>query len=204
VSGYPIVLDGGAIAAVVVGGGRVAERKVRALLAAGARVRLVAPGISAALRELARSTPRCTLIERAYESGDLAGATLAFAATDQRDVNARIAGDAHSEGVLVNIADDGARGDFVTPALHKSGDLLIAVSAGGVPPAAARIRDAIAERFDERYANALEQLAGLRSAMLESGNREGWRRAVDALLSDGFCESVESGKIIEEMAGWRC
>lgn len=203
-SGYPIVLDGDSIAAVVVGGGRVAERKVRALLAAGARVRLVAPGISDALRELARSTSRCTLIERAYESDDLAGATLAFAATDQRDVNARIAGDARRDGILLNIADDGAHGDFVTPALHESGDLMIAVTTGGVPTAAARIRDAIAERFDARYAHALGQLAGLRSAMLESGDREGWRRAVDALLSDGFCESVESGTIIQEMAGWRC
>ncbi|HEY9480208.1 MAG TPA: bifunctional precorrin-2 dehydrogenase/sirohydrochlorin ferrochelatase, partial [Gemmatimonadaceae bacterium] len=141
-SGYPIVLDGDSIAAVVVGGGRVAERKVRALLAAGARVRLVAPGISDALRELARSTSRCTLIERAYESDDLAGATLAFAATDQRDVNARIAGDARRDGILLNIADDGAHGDFVTPALHESGGLMIAVTTGGVPTAAARIRDA--------------------------------------------------------------
>ena len=203
-SGYPIVLDGDAIAAVVVGGGRVAERKVRALLAAGASVRVVATAPSAELRELARSNERCTLIERAYASGDLAGATLVLAATDRREVNARVGEDARRERILVNIADDGAHGDFVTPAVHRSGELLMAVSAGGVPTVAARIRDALGDRFDDRYADAIRQLAGLRSAMLDSGDRAGWRSAVASLLGEGFCENVESGAFAEEMTRWRC
>jgi siroheme synthase-like protein len=198
------VLDGGAIAALVVGGGRVAERKARALLAAGASVRVVAPSISDSVRELARATTRCSIVERGYESDDIAHTTLVFAATDQREVNARVAADARRAGILVNVADDGSLGDFVTPASHESGALLIAVTAGGVPGAAARIRDAAAERFDERYADALAQLGKLRSALLESGDREAWKRAAAALLDDGFCARVESGAFAEELAAWRC
>jgi siroheme synthase-like protein len=204
VSGYPIVLEGGAIAALVVGGGRVAERKARALLGAGASVRVVAPMICEPLRELARSTNRCALEERDYRSEDTAGATLVFAATDQREVNARIAEDARRAGILVNVADDPAGGDFVTPALHASGGLLVAITTGGVPGAAARIRDAVAERFDERYADALARLGELRAALLESGDREGWQRAAAALLDADFCARVESGTLDEELTAWRC
>ena len=203
-SGYPIVLNGDTIAAVVVGGGPVAERKTRGLLAAGATVRVVAPAISAALRELALSTPRCTLVERAYESSDLSNATLVVAATDQREVNARVSEDARRCGKLVNVTDDGATGDFVTPATHRRGELLVAVTAGGVPAVAARVRDALAERFDERYANAIRELAAVRAQMLAEGDRAGWRHAVDRLVRDGFCERVDSGEFAEEMARWHC
>lgn len=203
-SGYPIVLDGDAILAVVVGGGRVAERKAGALLASGASVRVVAPMISGALREIALSNPRCSLIEREYDASDLRDATLVLAATDQRDVNARVREDARRCGKLVNVADDGGAGDFVTPATHRRGNLLIAATAGGVPAVAARVRDAIAERFDDRYADAIQQLAVLRARMLDSGDREGWRSAMADLVGDNFCESVESGAFAEEMARWHC
>lgn len=197
------MLDGEAIVAVVVGGGRVAERKVRTLLASGARVRVVAVGISAGLRELAAATPRCTLVERAYEDGDLSEATLVVAATDQRDVNASVAAEARRRGKLVNVADDGEAGDFVTPAVHRCGELLIAVTAGGVPAVAARVRDALASRFDDRYASAIAELGALRARMLAAGDREGWRRAVESLVGDGFCESVDSGALAEGMTRWR-
>jgi len=204
VSGYPIVLDGDALTALVVGGGRVAERKVRALLAAGARVRVVAPAVSDAIAELARATSRCEILERGYARGDAHGATLVFAATDQREVNARVTRDARRAGILVNVADDGSLGDFVTPAVHDRGALLVAVTAGGVPAAAARIRDAIAVRYDERYADAIARLGALRAALLESGDRDGWKRAAAALLDEGFCARVESGAMGEELDAWRC
>ncbi len=203
-SGYPIVLEGSAITAVVVGGGRVAERKVRALLATGARVRVVAPTIDESLRELARGMDHCAIEERDYRTEDIAGATLVFATTDRRDVNARVAEDARRAGILVNVADDGTGGDFVTPAAHARGGLLISITTGGVPGAAARIRDAVAARFDERYASALARLGELRAALLESGDRDGWKQAASTLLDDDFCARVESGALDEELAEWRC
>lgn len=203
-SGYAIVLNGDALTALVVGGGRVAERKARALLAAGARVRVVAPLVSDALRDVARANPRCQIVERRYDRDDIASANLVFAATDERAVNATVARDAREAGVFVNVADDGPRGDFVTPAVHERGGLLIAVTTGGVPGAAARIRDAASERFDVRYADALARLAELRSALLETGDRDEWRRAAAALVDDDFCARVESGTLAEELAAWRC
>jgi precorrin-2 dehydrogenase/sirohydrochlorin ferrochelatase len=204
VSGYPIVLEGEAITALVVGGGRVAERKVRALLASGAQVRVVALAVADSLRALAVPGSRCTIAERGYERSDLEGATLVFAATDGRELNSTIAEDARGAGILVHLADDGARGDFVNPALYRNGPLLVAVSAGGVPGAAARIRDAVAERFGEPFAIALARLEELRSDLLGAGDREGWSRAAASLLDDDFCERVESGAMREELSAWRC
>lgn len=201
-SAYPLMLDGAAIEALVVGGGAVAARKARALLAAGARVRIVATVASDAVRALADDA-RCTLALRPYEPGDVAGATLVVAATDRRDVNARVAADARAAGRLANVADDPAAGNCATVAVHRAGDLVIAVSAGGVPTAAARIRDALAARFDDRYAAAVDALGALRRRLLASGDRAAWQRALDALVSDEFCARVERGGAAEEVAAWR-
>ncbi|MBX6333263.1 MAG: bifunctional precorrin-2 dehydrogenase/sirohydrochlorin ferrochelatase [Gemmatimonadaceae bacterium] len=202
-SGYPVVLDGESIDALVVGGGSVAARKVRALLDAGARVRVVAPAIGEPLRAMARADARCTLVERSYESSDLDGATFVVAATSDRALNAAIAAEARCAPRLVNVADDPDAGNCVTVAVHRAGDLVIGVSAGGVPGAAARIRDAIAARFDDRYAAALRALAALRRRLLAAGDRTAWQRAHDALVGERFCERVEAGVVADEVAAWR-
>jgi precorrin-2 dehydrogenase/sirohydrochlorin ferrochelatase len=199
-----VLLEGERIAALVVGGGRVAERKARALLASGASVRVVAPTITAGLRELAGQTERLTLIARAYTPGDVDDALLVIAATDDAGVNRCVARDAREGGArLVNVADDPEAGNVVTVATHRAGELVIGVSAGGVPAAAARIRDRLAARFDERYATAVEALAGLRRTLLARGDREGGRRALDALVTDRFCDTVEQGTFADEVARWR-
>lgn len=201
-SGYPVVIDGSAIEALIVGGGAVAARKARALLDAGARVRIIALAPSDEVRALAASAPCSALVERAYERGDIGGATLVIAATDQRAVNATVAADARAAHRLVNVADDPDAGSFVTVAAHHAGDLVVGITAGGVPAAAARIRDAIAQRFDARYARALAALAALRGRLLEGGDREGWRRASAALIDDRFCARVEGGAFLDEVASW--
>ncbi|MGQ9928229.1 MAG: precorrin-4 C(11)-methyltransferase [Chloroflexaceae bacterium] len=144
-SAYPIVLTNlsGALA-VVVGGGPVGERKVRGLLEVGARVRLISPEVSPQLQAWA-AAGRIAWQPRAYAPGDLAGARLVFAATSEREVNARVARDAALHGALCNVADAPEEGDFHLPALHRSGALTIAVSSGGAAPGrAAALRDAIA------------------------------------------------------------
>ena len=86
--------------------------------------------------------------------------------------------------------------------LHRSGDVTIAVSSGGVPGAAARIRDAIAERFDGRYERAVSALRGLRSRLIAGGEGK-WNTAAPSLLGDDFCESVEDGSFSEKVKEWR-
>jgi siroheme synthase (precorrin-2 oxidase/ferrochelatase) len=88
-------------------------------------------------------------------------------------------------------------------ATHRSGDVVIGVSAGGVPRAAARIRDAIAERFDTRYAKALAVLRTLRRRLLDTDGASKWEQAMNRLIDDGFCARVESGALAAEADAWR-
>jgi siroheme synthase-like protein len=206
VSGVPILLDGTRIRALVVGGGAVADRKASALLDAGARVRVVAVVIGEALRDReATSGGRLALAMRAYRPDDIADATLVVAATSDRAVNARVAADARAAGRLVNVVDAPGDGDWVTVATHRAGPLVVGVSAGGVPSAAARIRDSLAVRFDERYGAALEALGALRSRLLADGDagRAAWAGAETALIGRDFCDAVERGDTVVRTAAWR-
>jgi siroheme synthase-like protein len=201
VSDFPIALHGERVSAVVFGGGSVGTRKALALVDAGAQVRVVSPKVTPELAEAERGR-RLSIARESYSPGQLTEATLVIAATDSRQVNAQIAVDAHSRGKLVNITDFPDEGNFHTMALHRSGDVTIAVSAGGVPGAAARIRDAIAERFDERYGRAVSALRGLRSRLIAGGD-ERWRDAAPKLIADDFCSSVEDGSFTEKVDTWR-
>jgi siroheme synthase-like protein len=201
VSDFPIALHGERLTVVVVGGGSVGARKARALVDAGAQVRVVSPQIAPEIEEAERAR-RLIVTREAYRADQLEGAMLVVAATDSREVNAQIALDAHSRGMLVNITDFPDEGNFHTMALHRSGDVTIAVSAGGVPGAAARIRDAIAERFDARYERAISALRGLRSRLIAGGD-ERWRDAAPKLLADDFCDSVEDGSFSRKVDSWR-
>jgi siroheme synthase-like protein len=201
VSDFPIALHGERISAVVIGGGSVGTRKALALASAGVRVRIVSPDVTAELNEAQREG-RVDIDRREYAAPCIEAATLVVAATDSRETNARIAVDAHSRGKLVNISDFPDEGNFHTMALHRSGDVTIAVSAGGVPGAAARIRDAIAERFDGRYERAISALRGLRSRLIADGD-ERWRDVAPKLLAADFCTSVEDGSFSERVNSWQ-
>ena len=200
-SGLPILLEGSAVRVLVVGGGTVASRKTAVLVDAGAQVRVLAPRVALAVRALA-DAGRIELVERRYARGDIADAQLVIAATDDRAVNAAVAADAYAAGRLVNVADRPAEGSFVTMATHRSGSLVIGVSAV-VPGAAAAIRDALAERFDSRYARALADLSALRRALLDTGDAAQWRSRAAELLDAGFCDSVESGDLAARISAWR-
>ncbi|MCC6167507.1 MAG: bifunctional precorrin-2 dehydrogenase/sirohydrochlorin ferrochelatase [Caldilineaceae bacterium] len=142
---YPICLTNLAGAPVVViGGGPVAARKVAGLLAVQAAVTIVSPALTPELALLA-AMGRVYWINRPYVPGDLAGARLAFAATDVRAVNAQVAGEAAQRGLLCNVADAPEEGSFHLPAVHRQAELVVAVSTGGTAPGRARrLRDRIA------------------------------------------------------------
>ena len=201
-SGVPILIEGSALSVLVVGGGNVAVRKAAAFVAAGASVRVVALEPSPAMRDLARA-PGVALVDRAYERGDIGDALLVIAATNDRTTNAAIAADARASGRLVNVADAPDRGSFATMATHRAGALVVGVSAGGVPGAAARVRDAIARRFDGRYAGALTALATLRRSLLDRGESAEWRALAADVIDDAFIDTVESGTLDARVSAWR-
>jgi siroheme synthase-like protein len=202
VSGIPILVEGASLSVLVVGGGPVAARKAEAFATAGAAVRVVALEPSAAIRELAR-LQNVEVVERVYERGDIGDALLVIAATSDRAANAAIAADARDAARLVNVVDAPAEGSFATMAVHRAGALVVGVSAGGVPGAAARVRDAIARRFDARYAGALEGLATLRRALIDRGSSNAWRALAADVIDDQFCETVEKDRLDARVAEWR-
>lgn len=200
-SGVPILVDGAGLRVLIVGAGTVAARKCAAFLHAGAGVRIVAPHATAELVELATSG-QLQWLARAYEPADLGDAQLVVAATADRSVNAKVAADARAVHRLVNVADEPDDGTFTMMAVHRRGPLVVAVSAGGVPGAAARIRNAIAERFDGRYARALERLAGMRRSALDRGDGDRWRTMARNVVDGEFCQSVEDGTFDERVSSW--
>ena len=200
-SGVPILVEASGLRVLIVGGGAVATRKARQLAQAGAVVRIVAPELDDELEELV--VERGLVVDRRfYESADIGDAQLVIAATDDRIVNAGIARDADAESRLLNAADHSGDGNFAMMATHRRGPLTIGVSAGGVPAAALRIRDALAERFDARYGDALSDLGALRKRMIAGGDAHRWREKSPELIDDEFCENVEGGRLGERIAEW--
>ncbi|MEP6495747.1 MAG: bifunctional precorrin-2 dehydrogenase/sirohydrochlorin ferrochelatase [bacterium] len=202
-SAYPLMLEGTALSALVVGGGRVATRKVNALVAAGASVRVLAPDVSAELEALAANHTALRVIRGEYAIDQLGDALFVVAATNNARVNAQIARDARARGRLVNVASAPELGNAVTPAVHRAGDIVIAVATGGVPTAAARIRDALGRTVDTRYAAAVGELSSLRQSLLDTDQRDRWTKATAALIGPDFCEHVESGTLTPRVDEWR-
>ncbi|MFD6135202.1 uroporphyrinogen-III C-methyltransferase [Isoptericola sp. NPDC056618] len=155
---YPLGLRVGGRLVIVVGGGPVALRRVRGLLAAGARVRVIAPDVVPELASLV-STGAIERITRGYCDGDLDGAWLVHTATGDPDVDARVAGDAELLRTFCVTAGDAELGSAWVPAVARTpvtdaagrpaGDLAVAVTAGRDPRRAVRVRDAVVAGLDD-------------------------------------------------------
>ena len=159
---YPVFLDLRGRRAVVLGGGAVAEQKVRGLVAAGAHVTVVSPDVTPALGALVRRNA-IELKRRPYRRGDLEGAWLAIAATDDRGTNGTVWAEAEQLGVPLNAVDDLEHCSFIAPAVHREGDITVAVSTAGKSPAlAVRLRERIARLVGRAEARLCELLGELR------------------------------------------
>ncbi|SEG55681.1 uroporphyrinogen-III C-methyltransferase [Thermomonospora echinospora] len=143
---------------VVVGGGRVAQRRVPALLAAGADVVLIAPEVTPSLDDLV-ADGRLTWLRRPYQDGDLAGAWLVQAAADDPKVNAAVAAEAEESRIWYVRADDAEASAAWTPATGQVGETSVGVLAGGDPRRAAGIRDAVVDGLRDA---TLVPLGGMR------------------------------------------
>jgi precorrin-2 dehydrogenase/sirohydrochlorin ferrochelatase len=131
---YPVFLNLRGRKAVVVGGGRVAGRKISALLKAGADVTVISPSLTPGLQK-ALSRRKIVHLSRSYRRGDLKGAFLVIAATDSPETNREVANDAPA---LVNVVDVPSECNFIAPSVVRRGPLLLAVSTSGTSPAFAR------------------------------------------------------------------
>ena len=186
---YPMMVELAGRRCVVVGGGAVAERKVRRLLEFRAAVTVVSPAATAPLERLAWAG-RLEFLRRPVRIADLRGAFLVVAATDNPEVNRRVVRAATRRGALVNVADDPAACTFQVPSIIRRGDLTIAISTGGGSPALAkRLRERLEATIGpeyEAYLAALRQLrARAREAVPDSRTRQAlFRKAVASPLYD--------------------
>ncbi len=180
---FPINLDLRGRLVVMVGAGRVGRRKLKKALQAGARVRLVEPNPDPEILILASAG--AVELTAEFHPGLLAGASLVFAATDDRDLNRRVAGAAREAGRWVNVADSPEESDFNLPAVVERGDLQITVATGGLSPAlAARTAARLREMFGPEYGRLARLLGCLRPRILASGLPGPEREEVFRLLAD--------------------
>ena len=174
----------------VVGAGKVGEPKVSGLLDTGARIRVVAPDASPAVREWARDG-RIELELRAFSPDDLDGAFLTVVATSSRSLNERIYHEAQRRGVLCNVVDVPDLCDFFYPAVVRRGDLQIAVSTAGQSPSLAQqIRRQLEKQFGLGYADWVAELGETRKLILASDLDK--ERKLDLLHSLASREAFEA------------
>ena len=149
-----------------------AERKVLSLLKARASVRIISPQLTEILLEQATDAA-VEWRNRGYQRGDLDGALLVFAATDNRQVQDAVVRDARKAGLLVNVADAPDLCDFQVPAVVRRDNLHIAVSTNGTSPAlAAKIRQELQEKYGDEYAVLLRLMARLRERICKDSSSD--------------------------------
>ncbi len=190
---YPVGLVVAGRRCLVVGGGHVAGRKTRSLLACRAAVTMVAPEAHEALGMLAEDGTIASIGDtpldvqlRPYRPGEAAGYRLVVTATGVPEVDRMVASDAEREGVWVNSADDAANCTFMLPAVHRRGTVTISVSTSGTSPALAtwlrgRIADSLGPGIEE-LASLLEEGRRLLHERGTSTESVDWVRLLDGPL----------------------
>jgi siroheme synthase-like protein len=159
----------------VVGGGAVAERKVRMLLKFNAVVKLVSPEVTKGLLRLAE-TGRLHLEKRDYIENDLEGVVIAFAATDVENINSSIRAGAQKKNIPVNVVDNPRLCDFIVPSIVKKGPIVIAISTSGtLPSLSKRLKGLIADEIGNDYVRYADIVGKARKFLLDT-EKDGKKR----------------------------
>ncbi len=195
-AGLPVNLLARGRRVVVVGGGRVAARKVEPLLDLGADVVVIAPEVVPEIRAWVDGG-RCALVEREFAPGDLDGAWLALSATNAPGVNAAVFAAGEAARVWVNGADDPANCSFTMMSVVRRADVVVAFGTGGRSPAlAAHLRRLLTEELGPEYEVLLELLSEAREGLRASGRSTedaDWQRAFDS----GIVDLVRAGRVAD-------
>lgn len=197
---FPVCLDLNNRFCLVIGGGRVAARKAKQLLACDARVSVISPELDSELAVLA-DKGRINWQQRSYQKGDIARVFLVIAATDDPAVQSAVYAEAEEAGVLLNVADAPQWCNFILPATVRRGDLAVSVSTSGRSPALAKkLREELEEQFGNEYDLLLRLLGSLRHHVLarqagEEVNRDLFERLIHpdmlAWIKEGNWPEVE-------------
>lgn len=195
---YPVNMEIAGRVCVIIGGGRVAERKAHVLLQAGAHLIVIAPALTRLLYQEA-STGCFFWLAQPYEAGFLQRVRpfLVFCTADDHAVNRVAAEEARASGALVNVADEPELSDFFVPASIRRGCFLLTIGTGGLSPAFSRnLREQLEQAFPPAFGLWIERLAAIRQEMKDklptSDDRQAfWRVA----LSRDIMELVKAGRL---------
>lgn len=186
---YPINLKIENSLCLVVGGGAVAFRKIRGLLQADARVRVISPELLPGLRLLA-DNGAVEWFGRPFVEGDLEDVRLVFAATNNRKVQILVQEEARKNKVLLNSADAPVESDFHVPAHFRRGPMIVTVSTGGGSPALAKkLRKQLENEIVPEYQGVVELMAIIREGVISLSN--------DQSVSGGIFRSLLEGNLVE-------
>jgi precorrin-2 dehydrogenase/sirohydrochlorin ferrochelatase len=195
---YPIYLDVKDKKCIIVGGGKVAYRKVCSLKEAGAEVVVVSPETCP---EIANEEG-LTLVKKDYDESILDGALLVIAATDNDAVNKKAALDARKRNIIVNVVDRPELCSFIVPSTINRGDLCISISTGGASPAVAKsVREELEVVFGSEYEEYLNLLTKMRSiAMSDIKDSAKRRKVLQRLAEKDILEIVKNKGVTEAEA----
>lgn len=187
---YPVFLKLKNTRCLVIGGGKVAERKVNRLLAGEALVSVVAPTLTEQLKLLVKKD-KIKHENREYKPGDLENYFLAIAATDSGTVNNMIYKEAKDKNILINSVDDPESSNFLVPAIVERGGLQIAISTSGkVPYFAGKLRQFLENKFYPELENEIDELYVLRKKIIK-GNKKDKKMKFEELLKPGVDKILE-------------
>lgn len=181
---YPAFLDLADKRCIIVGGGKVAERKCYSLLKTGAKVTVISPNLTRKLEGF-KQDGLIKHIKRRYKNGDMKSAFVAIAATGSEDINNRIAAEAARHNVLLNIVDNPSLCSFIVPSTVRKTGLTIAISTGGVSPAMAKtIRKELEEFYGPDFSKYLRFLKDIRiKAKKNISDKRKRRKFLDEIAS---------------------
>lgn len=198
---YPIMMNLSGLRCLVVGGGAVAERKVKSLLQAGAHVTIVSTEFTEGLMKMENQS-EVVLYRQTFhpsimidESTDFAPYTLVVAATNDTKVNAQVYEIASRQGQLINVVDQPQLSSFIVPSVVRRGKLVIAVSTGGASPSAARkIAQELDTAYGEEYETYLDFLSDLR-LLIQSrvADKQARQRVFKEMLEWDVLAKIRSG-----------
>ena len=188
---YPIFLQLEDKIALVVGGGRVAQRKVETLLKCGAVIHIISRVLTDKLKELIDNN-KVQLLGEEMRDEFLDDVFIVIAATDDKELNSRVSEIARNRGLLVNAVDQPADCNFIVPSIVRKGDLTIAISTSGKSPALAKkIRKEIDGQFGNEYESFLNLMGALRKEILGMGLlQEENSRIFHKIVDGGIIEAI--------------
>lgn len=188
---YPLFVDLRGKSVVVIGGGTVALRKIDALHKTGALVKVISPEV---LDEIAGLADDIEIINREYSPGDLEGASLVIAATDDEGVNMAVSRDASAHRIFCNVVDKPELCSFIVPSIVEKGPIKVAISTGGVSPTLSkRLRMEIGAHLGDEYASLALIMGRIRPLVISGeGGYEKHRRIFEVLVNSELLDAIRA------------